>query len=122
MEVDGLLPLISTWLTSSGKKLELEELAPAVEVFLMLLKKCQEFYNNNKAPMSSVGEFLKTEALRISNEEWKEDEQRKLRQAQFSTLIKLESGVNGAPTMDDVDLGSFGMYKCLPGLDCTFPG
>ncbi|XP_060781934.1 peroxisomal N(1)-acetyl-spermine/spermidine oxidase isoform X2 [Neoarius graeffei] len=122
IEVDSLPLLFSTWLTSSGKKLEAEESAPALEVFLMLLKKCQEFYNNNRAPISSVGEFLKTEVLRISKEEWKDDEPRKLRQAQFSTLMKLECGVNGTSTMDDVDLRSFGMYKCLPGLDCTFPG
>lgn len=122
IEVDGVPVSFSTWLTSSGKKLEADESAPGLEVFLMLLKKCQEFYNNNRAPISSVGEFLKTEVLRISKEEWKDDEPRKLRQAQFSTLMKLECGVNGTSTMDDVDLRSFGMYKCLPGLDCTFPG
>lgn len=122
MDIDGLPPLFSTWLSSSGKKLEAEVMAPAVEVFLTLLKKCQEFYNSSRAPMSSVGEFLKTEALRISNDEWKEDEARKLRQALFSTLLKLECGISGTHTMDDVDLASFGMYKSLPGLDCTFPG
>lgn len=122
VDIDGLPPLFSTWLSSSGKKLEAEVMAPAVEVFLTLLKKCQEFYNSSRAPMSSVGEFLKTEALRISNDEWKEDEARKLRQALFSTLLKLECGISGTHTMDDVDLASFGMYKSLPGLDCTFPG
>lgn len=122
VDVGGLPPLFSTWLSSSGKKLEAELMAPAVEVFLTLLKKCQEFYSSSKAPMSNVGEFLKTEALRISNEEWKDDEARKLRQAMFSTLLKLECGVNGTHTMDDVALKTFGMYKSLPGLDCTFPG
>ncbi|KAK3573932.1 hypothetical protein QTP86_033022 [Hemibagrus guttatus] len=122
VEIDGLPPLFSSWLSSSGKKLEADLMAPAVEVFMTLLKKSQEFYNTSRAPMSSVGEFLKTEALRISNEEWKEDQARKLRQALFSTLLKLECGVSGTHTMDDVDLATFGMYKSLPGLDCTFPG
>ncbi|MCJ8730589.1 hypothetical protein PDJAM_G00186070 [Pangasius djambal] len=122
VDIGGLLPLFSTWLSSSGKKLEAEVMAPAVEVFMTLLRKCQEFYSSSGAPMSSMGEFLKREALRISNEEWKEDETRKLRQALFSTLMKLECGVNGTHTMDDVELGTFGMYKSLPGLDCTFPG
>lgn len=122
VELDGLPPLFATWLSSSGKKLETEVLAPAMDVFMMLLKKSQEFYNSSRAPMSSVGEFLKTEALRISSEEWKEDEVRKLRQAMFSTMMKLECGISGTHTMDDVDLEAFGMYKSLPGLDCTFPG
>lgn len=122
VDFGGIPPLISTWLSSSGKKLEADLMAPAVEVFITLLRKSQEFYNTSTAPMPSVGEFLKTEALRISNEEWKEDEARKLRQALFSTLLKLECGVNGTHTMDDVNLATFGMYKSLPGLDCTFPG
>ncbi|KAI5606293.1 peroxisomal N(1)-acetyl-spermine/spermidine oxidase [Silurus asotus] len=122
LDIGGLPPLFSTWLSSSGKKLEAEVLAPAVEVFMTLLKKSQEFYHSSRAPMSSVGEFIKTEALRISNKEWKDDEAKKIRQAMFSTLLKLECGVSGTHTMDDVDLEAFGMYKSLPGLDCTFPG
>lgn len=122
VEVDGLPPFVAVWLSSSGKKLEPEVLAPAVDVFMMLLKKSQEFYNSSRAPMSNVGEFLKTEALRISSEEWKEDTSQKLRQALFSTLMKLECGISGTHTMNDVDLEAFGMYKSLPGLDCTFPG
>lgn len=122
VEIDGIPPLLSTWLSSSGKKLEMEVMAPAVEVFMDLLKKSQAFYSKSRAPVSSVGEFLKTEALRISNAEWKEDEARKLRQALLSSLMKLECSISGTHTMDDVDLEAFGMYKSLPGLDCTFPG
>ncbi|XP_043111822.1 peroxisomal N(1)-acetyl-spermine/spermidine oxidase-like [Puntigrus tetrazona] len=40
----------------------------------------------------------------------------------INTLLKLECCVSGTHTMDDVGLGAFGMYKTLPGLDCTFPG
>ncbi|KAF5910197.1 peroxisomal N(1)-acetyl-spermine/spermidine oxidase, partial [Clarias magur] len=122
VDVGGHPLFFPTWLSSSGKKLEAEVMAPAVEVFLTLLEKCVEFHYTSRAPMSTVGEFLKTEALRISNDEWKDDEAKKLRQAMFSTMIKLECGVSGTHTMDDVDLESFGMYKSLPGLDCTFPG
>ncbi|TSK22762.1 Peroxisomal N(1)-acetyl-spermine/spermidine oxidase [Bagarius yarrelli] len=122
VDIGGLPPLFSTWLSSSGEKLDADLMAPAVEVFMTLLRKSQEFYNTSKAPMSTVGEFLKMEALHISNKEWKDDKTKKLRQALFSTLLKLECGISGTHTMDDVDLATFGMYKSLPGLDCTFPG
>lgn len=39
-----------------------------------------------------------------------------------SNLLKVECCVNGSHSMDDVGLGAFGLYKTLPGLDCTFPG
>lgn len=57
-------------------------------------------------------------------EKWKDiDESAKsLLMCTISTLLKLECGINGAHSMDDVGLGAFGQYKTLPGLDCTFPG
>lgn len=57
-------------------------------------------------------------------EKWKDiDEPAKsLLLCTISTLLKLESGINGAHSMDEVGLGAFGQYKSLPGLDCTFPG
>lgn len=57
-------------------------------------------------------------------EKWKDiDESSKsLLLCTISTLLKLESGINGAHSMDEVGLGAFGQYKTLPGLDCTFPG
>lgn len=57
-------------------------------------------------------------------EEWKDiDESAKsLLLCTISTLLKLESGINGAHSMDEVGLGAYGQYKTLPGLDCTFPG
>lgn len=57
-------------------------------------------------------------------EEWKDiDESAKsLLLCMISTLFKLECGINGAHSMDEVGLGAYGQYKSLPGLDCTFPG
>lgn len=57
-------------------------------------------------------------------EKWKDiDESAKsLLFCTISTLLKLESGINGAHSMDEVGLGAYGQYKTLPGRDCTFPG
>lgn len=57
-------------------------------------------------------------------EKWKDiDEPAKsLLLCTISTLLKLESGISGAHSMDEVALGAYGQYKTLPGLDCTFPG
>lgn len=40
----------------------------------------------------------------------------------ISNMLKGECCINGAHSMDEVGLGVFGLYKSLPGLDCTFPG
>ena len=38
----------------------------------------------------------------------------------ISNLLKVECSVNGSHSMDQVSLAAFGLYKTLPGLDCTF--
>lgn len=57
-------------------------------------------------------------------EEWKDIDKsaKSLLLCMISTLFKLECGINGAHSMDEVGLGAYGQYKSLPGLDCTFPG
>lgn len=57
-------------------------------------------------------------------EKWKDiDESSKsLLLCTINMLLKLESGINGAHSMDEVGLGGYGQYKTLPGVDCTFPG
>ncbi|TRY53719.1 hypothetical protein DNTS_020269 [Danionella cerebrum] len=113
---------IPNWFSSLGGKLAPETIAPALEFFMNLLERSQEFYSTGEEPFPSVGEFLKAEVKRLTPEEWKEDrESFDLRMAMANTLLKLECSYSGTHTMDDVSLGAFGMYKTLPGLDCTFP-
>lgn len=57
-------------------------------------------------------------------EKWKDVDEatRSLRLCVISNMLKVECCVNGTHTMDEVSMGAFGVYKTLPGLDCTFPG
>ncbi|KAF4105872.1 hypothetical protein G5714_013534 [Onychostoma macrolepis] len=93
IDVGGHPLFVPNWFTSSGRKLGLEMMGPVAEV------------------------------ERLAPEEWKEDQANtEIKMAMINTLLKLECCVSGTHTMDDVGLGAFGMYKTLPGLDCTFPG
>uniref|UniRef100_A0A671QPX1 Amine oxidase domain-containing protein n=1 Tax=Sinocyclocheilus anshuiensis TaxID=1608454 RepID=A0A671QPX1_9TELE len=108
---------VPNWFTSSGRKL-----GPVVEFFINLLERSQQFHDSGGEPLPSVGEFVKAEVERLAPEEWKEDQANTaLRLGMINTLLKVECCVSGTHTMDDVGLGAFGMYKTLPGLDCTFP-
>ncbi|XP_051946191.1 peroxisomal N(1)-acetyl-spermine/spermidine oxidase isoform X1 [Xyrauchen texanus] len=123
IDIGGHPLFVPNWFTSSGRKLGPETMAPAVEFFMKLLERSQQFYESGGEPVPSVGEFLKAEAERTAAEEWKEDQANiEIRMAMINTLLKVECCVSGTHTMDDVGLGAFGMYKTLPGLDCTFPG
>lgn len=57
-------------------------------------------------------------------EQWKDIDAttRSLRMSVINNLLKAECCVNGTHSMDEVGLGAYGLYKTLPGLDCTFPG
>ncbi|XP_035387560.1 LOW QUALITY PROTEIN: peroxisomal N(1)-acetyl-spermine/spermidine oxidase [Electrophorus electricus] len=122
VDIGGHPPFVPNCFTSSGRKVDPEMLGPAMELYTMVLGKCQEFYSSGGEPLPSVGEFLKKETLRVAREEWKVDQgTMELRLALLTTLLKIECSVSGTHTMNDVGLGAFGMYKSLPGLDCTFP-
>ncbi|XP_062852245.1 peroxisomal N(1)-acetyl-spermine/spermidine oxidase [Trichomycterus rosablanca] len=123
VDVGGHPPFNPNWFSSAGRKLDLNVLGPAVELFMSLFEKCQEFHNSGGEPVPSVGEFVRKEALQIIGKEWKQDQAtRELSLALFSMMLKFECCVSGTNSMDDVGLGAFGMYKTFPGLDCTFPG
>lgn len=123
IDIGGHPLFVPNWFTSSGRKLGPETMGPALEFFMNLLERSQQFHSTGGEPLPSVGEFIKAEAERLAPEEWKEDRDNfAVRMAMINTLLKLECCVSGTHTMDDVGLGAFGMYKTLPGLDCTFPG
>ncbi|NP_001314981.1 peroxisomal N(1)-acetyl-spermine/spermidine oxidase [Danio rerio] len=123
IDIGGHPLFVPNWFTSSGRKLGPETMGPALEFFMTLLERSQQFHSTGGEPLPSVGEFIKAEAERLAPEEWKEDRDNfAVRMAMINTLLKLECCVSGTHTMDDVGLGAFGMYTTLPGLDCTFPG
>ncbi|XP_076831410.1 peroxisomal N(1)-acetyl-spermine/spermidine oxidase [Brachyhypopomus gauderio] len=123
VDIGGHPPFVANCFTSSGREIDPETLGPAMELYTTVLGKCQDFYSSGEEPLPSVGEFLKKESIRMAHEEWKVDPgTMELRLALLTTLLKLECSISGTHTMTDVGLGAFGMYKTLPGLDCTFPG
>ncbi|KAG7462507.1 hypothetical protein MATL_G00185600 [Megalops atlanticus] len=124
VDVGGHPPFVPDLFSSSGKRLSPELAGPASALFTGLLQECQEFHASGREPVPSVGEYVKREAARRTAEEWRDEpaDTRALQLAMMSMLLKLECCISGTHTMDDVGLGAFGMYKTLPGLDCTFPG
>ncbi|KAI1894289.1 hypothetical protein AGOR_G00114290 [Albula goreensis] len=122
MDIGGHPPFVPNWFSSSGKRLGPELMLPATSLFVSLTEECQDFHASGREPVPSVGQYIKREARRRAAELWDDAATRDLRLATMSMLLKLECCISGTHTMDDVGLGAFGMYKTLPGLDCTFPG
>lgn len=120
----GALPLWAPNIfSSSGRRLTLEELDPAREMFEKLLTESSEFAIKGGEPKASVGDFIRSEVQKQASEEWKDVDAktRSLRLCMISNLLKLLCCLNGTHSMDEVGLGASGLYKSLPGLDCTFP-
>ncbi|XP_018580673.1 peroxisomal N(1)-acetyl-spermine/spermidine oxidase [Scleropages formosus] len=124
IDVDGHPPFVPNWFSSSGRKVSVDLTKPAAMVYMSLLQESQGFFaqDHEHLPARSVGEFIKSKALEALGEEQVDKGTKELRLAVVNTLLKAECCVSGTHTMDDVCLKSFGMYKTLPGLDCTFPG
>lgn len=124
MDIGGHPPWIPSVFTSSGRKLNTEDISPAMEMFVELLSESSEFQNQNGEPCASVGDFVRTEVVKRAADKWKDMDSstRSLQLCVISNLLKVECCVNGTHSMDEVGLGAFGQYKTLPGLDCTFPG
>ncbi|XP_074532681.1 peroxisomal N(1)-acetyl-spermine/spermidine oxidase-like isoform X1 [Halichoeres trimaculatus] len=123
IEIGGIPPWVPNIFLSSGQRLTLEELDPAREMFDKLLTESSEFATKGGEPTASVGDFIRSGVQKQAVEEWKDVDAktRSLRLCAISHLLKQQCCVNGTHSMDEVGLGAFGLYKCLPGLDCTFP-
>ncbi|XP_053730414.1 peroxisomal N(1)-acetyl-spermine/spermidine oxidase [Synchiropus splendidus] len=123
MDIGGHPPWVPTFLSSSGRKLNMEDVLPAHEMFAELLEESAEFSNQGVEPLPCVGDFIRTEVRRRAQERWSgvDANVRSLRQCLISNFLKVECSVNGAHSMDDVGLGPCGLYKTLPGLDCVIP-
>ncbi|XP_054655588.1 peroxisomal N(1)-acetyl-spermine/spermidine oxidase isoform X1 [Dunckerocampus dactyliophorus] len=124
VDIGGHPPWIANVFTSSGRKLSIEDVYPAQQMFAELLVECSAFHERGGEPWPSVGQFIRTEVLRRAAEKWKvaDAATRSLQLCMISTMLKVECSINGTYSMDDVGLGGYGIYKCLPGLDCTLPG
>ncbi|XP_041645528.1 peroxisomal N(1)-acetyl-spermine/spermidine oxidase-like isoform X2 [Cheilinus undulatus] len=123
IDIGGEPPWIPNVFTSSGQRLPLEELVPAKEMFDTLLDECSEFATKGGEPKASVGEFIRSELKQRAEEEWKDVDAktRSMRLCVISSIFKIQCCINGTHSLDEVGLGAFGLYKTLPGLDCTFP-
>lgn len=69
-------------------------------------------------------DLLLAQVQQRAAEKWKDVDAttRSLRLCVISNMLKVECCVNGTHSLDDIGLGAYGLYKTLPGLDCTFPG
>ncbi|XP_034057697.1 peroxisomal N(1)-acetyl-spermine/spermidine oxidase-like [Gymnodraco acuticeps] len=124
MDVEGHPPWVPNFFSSSGRKLNAEDIYPAQEMFLELMSEVSKFESQGGEPWACVGDFIRSEAEQQAAEKWKDIDAatRCLRLCVISNMLKVECCVNGAHSMDEVGLGAYGLYKTLPGLDCTFPG
>ncbi|XP_029305563.1 peroxisomal N(1)-acetyl-spermine/spermidine oxidase [Cottoperca gobio] len=124
MDVGGHPPWVPNFFSSSGRKLNAEDIYPAQEMFFELMYESSEFESEGGEPWASVGDFVRSEVQQRAAEKWKDIDAttRSLRLCAISNMLKVECCVNGTHSMDQVGLGAFGLYKTLPGLDCTFPG
>lgn len=124
MDIGGHPPWVPNVFSSSGRKLNAEDVFPAQEMFFEVLCQSSEFHCEGGEPLASVGDFIRSEVQQRAAEKWKniDESARSLRLCVISNMLKVECCVNGSHTMDEVGLGAFGLYKTLPGLDCTFPG
>ncbi|XP_039994333.1 peroxisomal N(1)-acetyl-spermine/spermidine oxidase [Xiphias gladius] len=122
MDIGGLLPWVPNVFSSSGRKLNAEDISPALEMFNELLNESSRFPSQGGEPWASMGDFLRSEVQLRAAEKWKDIDAntRSLQLCAISSMLKVECCVNGTHSLDEVGLG--GLYKTLPGLDCTFPG
>ncbi|XP_068579357.1 peroxisomal N(1)-acetyl-spermine/spermidine oxidase-like [Cebidichthys violaceus] len=124
MDVGGHPPFVPNIFCSSGRKLNADDIYYTQEMFAELLKESSEFESQGGEPWACVGDFIRSEVQQRAAEKWKDIDAttRSLRLCMISNMLKLECCINGAHSMDEVGLGAYGLYKTLPGLDCTFPG
>ncbi|KAM9848060.1 peroxisomal N(1)-acetyl-spermine/spermidine oxidase [Aulostomus maculatus] len=123
MDVANHPPWVSNIFSSSGRKLNTEDVLPAQDLFAELMYESSEFASRGGEPWHSVEDFIRSELPRRAAEKWKDINAatRCLQLCMISTMLKAECCVNGTHSLDDVGLGACGLYKTLPGLDCTFP-
>ncbi|XP_063346950.1 peroxisomal N(1)-acetyl-spermine/spermidine oxidase-like isoform X2 [Pelmatolapia mariae] len=107
-----------------GRELNAEDILPAQKLFLELINESSDFQSQRGEPWPSVGDFLRAQVQQHAAEKWKDVDEAttSLRLCVISNMLKVECCVNGTHSMDEVSMGAFGLYKTLPGLDCTFPG
>ncbi|XP_026211777.1 peroxisomal N(1)-acetyl-spermine/spermidine oxidase [Anabas testudineus] len=124
MDIGGHPPWVPNVFSSSGRRINAEDIYPAQDMFVELLYESSQYQSQGGEPWPSVGEFIRSEVRQRAAEQWKDIDAatRSLRMSVISNLMKAECCVNGAHSMDEVGLGAYGIYKTLPGLDCTFPG
>lgn len=124
IDIGGHPPWVPMVFSSSGRKVNLEDIDPATEMFSELMHECSEFHWRGGEPFASAGDYIQSQVHQRAAEKWKDTDPRikSLRMSLISNMLKVECCVNGTHSLDDLGLGACGLYQTLPGLDCTFPG
>uniref|UniRef100_A0A3Q3ME17 Polyamine oxidase n=1 Tax=Labrus bergylta TaxID=56723 RepID=A0A3Q3ME17_9LABR len=123
LDIGGNPPWVPNMFSSSGRRLTPEEFEPAEEMFGKVLNESSEFESKGGEPRATVGEYIRSEVKQQAAEEWKDvdTKTRSTRLCVISNMFKVNCCINGTHSLDEVGLGAYGLYKTLPGLDCTFP-
>ncbi|XP_047191102.1 peroxisomal N(1)-acetyl-spermine/spermidine oxidase-like isoform X3 [Scophthalmus maximus] len=123
MDVGERPPWVPNWFSSSGQKLRAEQMNPAKEMFVELLKDISQVTNQEETQWASIGHFIRSEAPKQAAERWKDKNKttRELLLCAISTMLKVECCDGATNSMGDVDLVGYAAFKNLIGLDCTLP-
>ncbi|MED6252883.1 hypothetical protein ATANTOWER_018688, partial [Ataeniobius toweri] len=123
VDVDEGPPQVPNWFTSSGQKVNPETVEPALELFYKLLDSTPQSKSHKQGSLPSVGDFIKSEALRRTAKKWKNKDKstRQLLLGAINTLLKEECYSSATHSMDELDLVGFSMYQSIKGVDCIFP-
>ncbi|XP_047207537.1 peroxisomal N(1)-acetyl-spermine/spermidine oxidase-like [Girardinichthys multiradiatus] len=123
VDVDEGPPQVPNWFTSSGQKVSPGTVEPALELFYKLLDSTPQSKSHKHGSLPSVGDFIKSEALRRTSKKWKNKDKstRQLLLGAINTLLKEECYSSATHSMDELDLVGFSMYQSIKGVDCTFP-
>ncbi|KAM4033760.1 peroxisomal N(1)-acetyl-spermine/spermidine oxidase [Anomaloglossus baeobatrachus] len=119
INIHGHPPEIPVVLSSSGKKINPENVTTITELYYKWLEQASNLTSRDCDPEASVGHFIRHKIVN-SSQEWNK-ELLEMYLAYLRGLLNLECCVSGTHSMDHVALCSYGEYTMLPGLDCTFP-
>ncbi|XP_078711569.1 peroxisomal N(1)-acetyl-spermine/spermidine oxidase [Lampetra fluviatilis] len=105
-----------------GQQLDEKMIESCESLYAEILQRSKAFFQSGEPfpkGIKSIGGFVKAELVEALKNE--PPEERAIKLAVMSEKLKLECGITGSHSMDDVDLRAFGEYHVLPGLDCTLP-
>ncbi|XP_018327308.1 peroxisomal N(1)-acetyl-spermine/spermidine oxidase isoform X2 [Agrilus planipennis] len=110
--------------TEAGKQVPFPILQEIYEAYLCFLKRCEEYFISQYLPpdgIDSVGDHIKLE-INLYLEQFKDKNERHLRELIFDCLLKRETCISGCDDMKEIDLLELGSYTELQGGNIVLPG